>query len=296
LPIRGTLFLNRNAGPRTVPEGIGALLDAAARADLEVVDVATGTNVFQLIRERRTQGVKLFIAAGGDGTVHHVVQGLIQAEEASLGVLPIGTYNHFARDLGIPLDWNQALEVALAGADRQIDVGRVNDRFFVNNVSLGLYPDLVAKREERGRDYPRWKARLYAFWVTLRRYRHVTLAVESDAHQQLIETHVFIVSNNSYDLESAGLEAQRPTLEEGHLSVYWLPHLSRWNLAKFVGRYLAGRLKQVPGFRFYRTRRLRVQSARREIRVGVDGEVFRIATPLVITALPGSLSVRVPRE
>jgi YegS/Rv2252/BmrU family lipid kinase len=295
LPIRGTLFLNRNAGPRTVPEGIGALTAAAAGAHLEVIDVTTGTDLFQLIRDRLSQGLKLFIAAGGDGTVHHVVQGLVHTEDASLGVLPIGTYNHFARDLGIPLDWKQALEVALAGEERQIDVGRVNDRFFVNNVSLGLYPDLVAKREERGRDYPRWKARLYAFYVTLRRYRHVTLAVESDAQQQLLETHVFIVSNNSYDLESAGLEAQRPTLEEGHLSVYWLPHLSRWNLAKFVGRYLAGRLKQVPGFRFYRTRRLRVQSARREIRVGVDGEVFRISTPLVITALPGSLTVRVPR-
>ena len=293
MPLRGALFLNRTAGPKAVPEGIDVLVEAAEAAGLEVLDIGS-TDVFQAIRERIARGIRLFVAAGGDGTVHHVIQALVHSE-ASLGVLPIGTYNHFARDLEIPLDWQEALEVALHGEDRQIDVGRVNERFFVNNVSLGLYPDLVAKREEHGRDYPRWKARIYAFYATLRRYRHVKLAVESEVHQQLVETHVFMVSNNSYDLESAGLEAQRHTLEQGHLSVYWLPHISRWLLTKFVARYLAGRAKGSPGFRFFRTKRVRVQSARRELRVGIDGEVFQLASPLTIIAVPASLSVRVPR-
>ena len=91
-------------------------------------------------------GTDLFIAAGGDGTINHVVQALVNTD-ARLGVLPMGTYNHFAKDLGIPLGWRAALDVALTGVTRQIDAERVNERFFFNYVSMCLYPELVSRRE-----------------------------------------------------------------------------------------------------------------------------------------------------
>jgi diacylglycerol kinase family enzyme len=216
--------------------------------------------------------------------------------EAVLAVIPIGTYNHFARDLGIPLEWKAALDVALNGRQRQIDAGRINERFFVNNVSLGLYPELVARREERGRDYPRWKARLYAFYTTMRRYRHVTLAIEADAVSEVIRTHVFMVSNNSYDLEKIGIEAARARMTEGRLSVYWLPHTSRLRLTRYVARYMAGRVRTIPGFRSFRTVRMSVNASRPHLHIGIDGELFTIATPLVITSVPQGLVVRVPPE
>jgi diacylglycerol kinase family enzyme len=222
------------------------------------------------------------------------MQALVHSD-AALGVLPIGTYNHFARDLGIPLDWRSALQVALTGECRQIDTGRVNERFFINNVSLGLYPELVALREERGRDYPRWKARLYAAYTTFRKYPHVTLTVESDARHEAIRTHVFTVSNNSYELEQVGIEAPRSRMTEGRLSVYWLPHTPRVQLMRMVARYLAGRVRTIPGFRSFRTLRMRVQSSRSHLKVGIDGEVFSLPVPLVITTVPQSLLVRVPR-
>lgn len=282
------------SGVKLPPAEADALLSAASAANLEVVQLGTGVDVAAICRDHLRRGTKLFIAAGGDGTVHHVMQAIVHTE-AALAVLPIGTYNHFARDLGIPLDWRAALEVALTGERRQIDTARVNDQFFVNNVSMGLYPELVARREEKGRDYPRWKARLYAAYVTLRKYPHVTFTVESDFRQDLIRTHVFMVSNNSYDLSRIGIQAPRSTLEEGRLSVYWLPHTPRWQLMKFVARYLAGRMREVPGFRSFRTQRMRVQSARPHLHVGVDGEVFTMQTPLSITIVPQSLLVRVPR-
>lgn len=236
----------------------------------------------------------MFVAAGGDGTVNNVVQPLVNSE-AALAVVPVGTYNHFARDLGIPLDWRAALEVAIGGETRQIDTARINDRCFVNNVTLGLYPELVALREARGRDYPRWRARLYAAFATLQKYPHVTLAIETPHRQELVRTHVFIVSNNTYDLSGLGIQAQRNTLEEGTLSVYWLPHVSRFQLAKFTARYLAGRMHTMPGFRSFRTKGMRVQSAHRQVSVGVDGEVFTMPLPLAITIVPQSLLVRVPK-
>jgi len=179
---------------------------------------------------------------------------------------------------------------------RSVDTARVNERFFVNNLSIGLYPELVMKREERGRDYPRWKARLYAFAWTLRRYPHVNLALEADHRHESIRTHVFMVSNNSYDLERIGIEAPRERLSEGRLSVYWLPHTSRWRLTRYVARYAAGRVRTIPGFRSFRTLRMRVQSSRERMKVGLDGEVFTLQLPFVITAVPQSLAVRVPRS
>jgi YegS/Rv2252/BmrU family lipid kinase len=291
LPVRGTLFLNQKSGTRTEGE---ELVAAARELDLEVIELAPGVDCSREIRDRACRGTKLFIAAGGDGTIHHVVQAVAQTDSI-LAVIPTGTYNHFARDLGIPLDWRAALEVALEGDARPVDCGRINDRFFVNNVSIGLYPELVARREERGRDYPRWRARLYALYTTLRKYPHVTLTVESNAQQELIRTHVFMVSNNSYDLERVGIEAPRETLSEGKLSVYWLSHASRWRLARMVTRYMAGRVREIPGFRSFRTTMMRVQSPRATLKVGIDGEVFTMSSPLTIAIVPQSVTVRVPR-
>ena len=287
---RGTLFLNRNSGAK---EDRTALLEAARASDLEVLEVSPGVDCVSAVRERLARGVSLFIAAGGDGTVHHVVQAIAETD-ATLAVIPLGTYNHFARDLSIPLDWREALDVALNGDTRAVDAARLNNRYFVNNVSLGLYPELVARREERGRDYPRWKARIYALLATLRKYPHVTLAVEADAQQEVVRTQVFLVSNNSYDLERVGIGAPRETLVEGKLSVYWLAHTSRWRMMPIIARYLAGRVREIPDFRSFRTTRLRVRSARATVKVGIDGEVFTVATPLMIVSVPQSVTVRVP--
>ncbi|HJT18702.1 MAG TPA: diacylglycerol kinase family protein [Thermoanaerobaculia bacterium] len=288
--MRGVLFLNPSSGVRFEAAGLET---AAAEGGLEVVRVGEGDPA-TIVRERMREGVRLFVAAGGDGTINGLVQPLINSD-AVFGVIPVGTYNHFARDLGIPLDWREALAVALNGETRQIDAGRVNDRFFVNNVSIGLYPELVARREERGRDYPRWKARLHAVYATLRKYPHVTLAVESEYLSEIVKTHVFVVSNNSYDLSRLGVEAPRSTLEEGRLSVYWLPHLPRIALTRFLAHYLAGRVKTAPGFRSFRTVRLKVQAAKKRLSLGVDGEVVAMPPPLVITIVPKGLTVKVPR-
>lgn len=294
LPRKGALFLNRHAGAKLPPGDLDALHAAAEAAGIEVIELSAELDCAAEVRERIARGVRLFIAGGGDGSVNHVLQALVNSE-ATLAVLPLGTYNHFARDLGIPLGWRDALRVALTGDAKQIDTARVNERYFVNNLSIGLYPELVMKREERGRDYPRWKARLYAIYWTLRRYPHVHLTVEADHRHESIRTQVFLVSNNSYDLERVGVEAPRSRLTEGRLSVYWLPHTSRWRLMRYVARYAAGRVRTVPGFRSFRTLRMRVQSSRGHLKVGLDGEVFTMNTPLVVTAVPQSLVVRVPR-
>ena len=284
------MLLNPTSGVK-LPPGLEA---AASDAGLEVVRLAPGLDCAALVRSRMAEGRRLFVAAGGDGTVNHVVQALVHTD-AVLGVIPIGTYNHFAKDLGIPLTWSAALGVALSGATKQVDAARAHERFFVNNISMGLYPELVSKRESRGRDYPRWKARLYAAYSTLRKFPHVAVTLESEHHQEVVRTHVLMVSNNTYDLSRIGIEAPRNALGEGRLSVYWLPHVPRLKLMSFIAHYLAGRVRTAPGFRSFRTARLKMQSSKNHMKVGVDGEVMTVDMPLVVTIVPQSLLVKVPR-
>jgi YegS/Rv2252/BmrU family lipid kinase len=288
------MFLNPSSGAKNPPAEIAALEQAAGDAGLEVVRVTRGLDCTSLIRERMREGIRLFVAAGGDGTINTVIQPLVHTD-AIFGVIPVGTYNHFAKDLGIPLTWRDALAVIVEGTIKPVDAARVNDRFFVNNVSMGLYPELVARREEKGRDYSRWKARLLAAFTTLQKYPHIAVTLESEHHQEAIRTHVLMISNNSYDLSRLGIEAPRLALEEGRLSVYWLPHVPRLTLMRFVAHYLAGRVHEAPGFRSFRTSRVKLQSRKHHIHLGVDGEVMTMETPLVITIVPQSLSVKVPR-
>ena len=288
------MFFNPSSGVKASAAELSALEEAANDAGLKVVRVTRNLDCTSLIRERMREGTRLFVAAGGDGTINSIIQPLIHTD-AILGVIPVGSYNHFAKDLGIPLSWREALEVVFSGATRPIDTARINERFFVNNISMGLYPELVARREEKGRDYPRWKARLYAAFGTWQKFPHVAVTLDSEHHQEVIRTHVLMISNNSYDLSRLGIQAPRPVLEEGRLSVYWLPHMPRLALTRFVAHYLAGRVREAPGFRSFRTSRIKVDSSKQYLHVGVDGELVTMATPLLITIAPQSLCVKVPR-
>ena len=121
------------------------------------------------------------------------------------------------------------------------------------------------------------------------------MTLESEHHQEVVRTHVLMVSNNTYDLSRIGIQAPRSGLEEGRLSVYWLPHVPRVKLMSFIAHYLAGRVHTAPGFRSFRTARLKVQSPKRHLHIGIDGEVATLDVPLIVTIVPQSLLVRVPR-
>ena len=157
------------------------------------------------VRRRVEQGVSLVIAGGGDGTVNAVANA-IRDLPVRFGVLPLGTLNHFARDLGIPLDLEAALEVIVAGHSTVVDAVDVNGRLFVNNSSVGLYPRIVRLRERyQRRRASKW---LVAAWATLRVLRtgrplRVQLSVEGA--QVMRSTPLVFIGNNAYRM--AGFDA-----------------------------------------------------------------------------------------
>jgi diacylglycerol kinase family enzyme len=232
-----------------------------------------------------------FVVGGGDGSIHHVAQSLV-GTEGQLGILPIGTVNHLARDLGIPLDWRQALDVAITGTLKQIDTGRVNGRYFLNSLMLGIYPTLTEYRERFRMTHSKWRAYAKGIRLALRSFPHVTLVVERDGKVETFRTQLFIVSINSYDLGSTGMVALKTSLDDGRLTIYSLSFTTRIGFARAAAKYFRGKISDVPGFRRVRTQSLRIDFARETLKVSVDGEVMKLAPPLQIAAVPSSLLVR----
>ena len=134
----GVIFLNTTAG--TFPAQEAAALELSAdEAGLEVVHVSQEIDVQEITRKAVAAGRRNIVVCGGDGSINHVAQALVHTDGV-LGVVPLGTFNHLARDLSIPFDWRQALEIATRGAVHQIDVGRINDTYFYDLSKGGVPP------------------------------------------------------------------------------------------------------------------------------------------------------------
>lgn len=288
---KGLLLLNPLAG--TFPDE-SSLRTTAAEHGLRVVEIQPGLDVRAAVREALDAGMRTFVVAGGDGSVHYVAQALV-GTDGILGVVPVGSVNHLARDLQIPVDdWQAAFEIALGGEVRQIDVGRVNGRYFLNSVMLGIYPTISAYRERFRSMNSRWAAYLKAMRLALHHFPHVTLVVELDGRVETFRTQMFVVAVNSYDLAQVGVVAPKTTFNDGRLSIYSLSFMSRWQFIRATAKYFRGKVGEVPGFRSVRTTQLRVDTGRRRLRVSLDGELVEMQTPLQIAAVPSSLLVRAP--
>jgi diacylglycerol kinase family enzyme len=289
----GILFLNPRAGTFTTGDESN-LRTVAYENGLRVVEVRPDVDVRAIVREALDAGLRAFVVAGGDGSIHHVAQALV-GTEGVLGVVPVGSVNHLARDLDIPVgDWPAAFEIAVRGSVRQIDVGRINSQYFLNSVMLGLYPSINEFRERFRSLHSRWRAYVKAIRLAMHHFPHVTLVIEYEGRVETLRTQMFVVSVNAYDLTQTGMVSPKTTFNDGRLAVYSLSFMSRLQFVGVVAKYLRGRMSDVPGFRSIRTTNLRLDTGKRRLRVSIDGELVDLDTPLQISAVPSSLLVRGP--
>ena len=290
---RGVLFLNPRAGTFTSADETD-LRTVAEENGLRVVAIHPEINVRTVVREALDAGLKSFVVAGGDGSVHHVAQALV-GTDGVLGIVPVGSVNHLARDLQLPIDdWRTAIDVALRGEVRQIDVGRINGRYFLNSVMLGIYPTLSEYRERFRSMHSRWRAYAKAARLALRQFPHVVLVLELDDRVETVRTQMFVVAVNTYDLNQTGLVAPKMSFNDGRVTIYSLSFMSRPQFVRAAAKYLRGKIVDVQGFRSVRTTHLRVDTPRKRMRVSIDGELVELETPLQIAAVPSSLLVRAP--
>jgi diacylglycerol kinase family enzyme len=235
------------------------------------------------------------VAAGGDGTVNLVASAVVDTDKV-LGVLPLGTLNHFARDLRIPFDLEAAAQTIVAGHTIEVDVAEVNDRIFLNNSSLGLYPIIVRERKKRERlGSGRWPAFVWAVIQALRRYPFLDVRLRVN-DKFLNQTTPFVfIGNNEYAMDSFNI-GLRERLDGGMLSIYVTSRTSRLGLIKLALRAVVGRLRNDKDFLATRSNEVKIETAHKRLRVAFDGEIAVMETPLQYRVCRRALRVIVPKE
>jgi diacylglycerol kinase family enzyme len=293
------IILNALAGPQTqasedMQQRLLALFkDTAIHPSIALA--RCGTEVRDLAHRAVQEGAQTLVAGGGDGTINAVASALVGTEVA-LGVLPLGTLNHFAKDLHIPLDIEGAVHTLLEGHSMPIDVGEVNGHVFLNNSSLGLYPRLVRHRQKQQERLGRgkWPAFLSATLLILRRYPLLQVRLRLDQEEIIRRTPFLFIGNNEYQLDTLKIGA-RVCLNAGCLSLYMAQHTGRLGLFLLALRGLVGRLRSASDFDTLCVQEVTIETRHPRLLVATDGEVRVIETPLHYRVRPRALRVLIPR-
>jgi diacylglycerol kinase family enzyme len=280
--VRVTVLLNRGGGAvaadAKIVERVESALEAA-RIDADV-DLISGGDCEVRSRAIAERGDPLLIVGGGDGSVGAAAAALAGTKTA-LGILPLGTLNHFARDLGVPLRLEDAARLIADGTERRVDVAEMNGRVFINNSAIGLYPLMVVDRDLQRKRLGRSKrlAMLVASARTLARFNHQRLTLTVNDEKARIDTPLLFVGNNDYRLD-LGAPGRRESLNDGRLCVLVMRKKTRRSLLAASIRALLGRTRRDDMVRLEGVERLRVDSRRSRLAVSLDGEVLRTRPPL----------------
>lgn len=291
--LRISVLINERAGAGHADAGerIQALFTAAG-APVRLERVRDAGDIAARARQAADRS-DVLVAAGGDGTVSTVAAVAVGAG-LTLGVLPIGTFNHFARDLHLPLDLGAAVGVVVAGHVQPVDVGDVNGRIFVNNSSVGLYPRMIWERDaarQSGRG--KWSASALAILRAARNYQTHVARLLIDGQEQVVRTPFIFVGNNRYQVEGFQLGG-RSSLREGRLSVFAAPECGRFEIAALPIRALLNRLTTDPHFEAFIAEVVSISLSRARVMVALDGEVAVMRPPLQYRIRSGALRVLLP--
>ena len=268
---------------------------AGAAAELTFVP---GDELVRRLEQARddalAHGLDGIVVGGGDGSVNAAAT-VLAGTGVPLGVLPLGTLNHFARDLGIPPEPEAAAAAIAAAQPRPVDVAEVNGHLFVNNSLLGAYPYMVADRERRRELHGlgKWTAMSLAFLRMLARFprRRLTLCFEGD--RRPVRTPCLLVGVNEYDPQLFEVR-RRHGLDEGHLWLVVAKHASPLGFAWFAFRAAFRGLVESRDFETHKLRSLEVRARTTRLPVSIDGELLRLRPPLRYRIRPGKLLVLAP--
>jgi diacylglycerol kinase family enzyme len=267
-----------------------AFESAGSDCDIEFV---AGRDMEAAVRRAIEAEPEVVAVAGGDGSVG-TAAAVLAGGDTPLGVVPLGTFNHFAKDLGVPLDMGQAATTIVGGQTARVDVVDLNGHCFVNNSSIGVYPAMVGVRE-RIRDERGWgkvRAAPVALWHVLRRFPVRSLCVEADGYRAELRTPFVFVGNDRYDVGPAGLGA-RARLDEGQLCVYVAHAASRRKLLAIALRSMLRGSATVPGLEEHCAPAVTIDAHGHRLLVAIDGEVVTLRSPLEYRSRPRALPVRV---
>jgi diacylglycerol kinase (ATP) len=281
---------NANAGSKSRVGATGttrdAMLDLLSRHGLgsELVETATPEEATKAAREAAAGGYDVVVAAGGDGTIARVAEGLLGTESA-LGILPLGTIMNIPRMLGIPRDLEPAAAIVAAGTIGRIDVGEARGQVFYESGSVGMNAAMF--REAQRFDDGDWSSVVRTVWTALR-YRPARMQIRLDDRR--IRTRALMVTVSNGPFTGAGMTvAPAARLDDGRLDVRVFRRFSKWQLIRHLLSIAFGRYRYAPQVSTYRSRRIEVSSVH-PLPCRADSNDLGF-TPVVFEVRPRALSV-----
>ena len=295
------IILNGGSGKRDArsqPDAIAAAFAALGSAcTMRLVE--DGAQIEARARAAVAEGFTTIVAAGGDGTICGVASAL-RGSATLMGILPLGTFNYFARSLDLPMDLEPAVKVIVEAHTRALRIATVNNQVFLNNASLGAYPAILETREDI---YKRWgRSKIAAYWAVIKTLSMVRpplqLRITTDGKTRTVRSPLVFVVNNAYQLAQLAVVGA-DHIEEGKLVVFVAPDAGRFEMIRMAVRIGLGR--GLPRWKFavlggadILVERLGRRPGHRQT-IARDGERERLAGPFHFQVVENALTVLVPQ-
>ncbi|MBJ9985381.1 NAD(+)/NADH kinase [Acinetobacter sp. S40] len=234
------------------------------------------------------------VAAGGDGTLNAVASKL-KNTDIPMGILPLGTFNYVARVLGIPQDLLQAAQVIATGVPRSVHVATINDRIYLNNASLGLYPLFIQKREHYNQRFGRFIFNAYTSGldVLIRDHKELKLSVTVDKQVYPVKTPLIFFGNNQLQLQEMNLHIAE-CVAEGRVAGVVVAKSDKLSLFRMLFQLIKGDLEHARDVYSFSADQVIVESKSKTLTVAIDGEIEELSTPLKFGVVKNALNIMVP--
>ena len=303
---QATFFIVLNAGSgsseteerRAVIEDV--LTQAGRRFELTLVeDPENIAAIAAAVAARASAAGGILVAAGGDGTINAVAREAV-AQVCLFGVLPQGTFNYFGRTHHIPEDLGEAVRALLHAHVQPVQVGAVNERIFLVNASIGLYPRMLEEREIDKRHFGRSRvvALLSGIKTFFSAHRRMRITLDLDGKEHRMRTSTLFVGNNRLQMEQVGIAPLSDALEDGKLAAIAPKSVGKMGMLGLMLRAMLGRLGEADNLITFSFRRMTVRPrklyGKRRVKVATDGEVTQMNTPLEFRVLDGQLLLLKP--
>jgi diacylglycerol kinase family enzyme len=291
------VLLNKSSGPGSEDkdeEECNLILKLFSESKVDAKTELTEGKDIQEIVKRSLNLYDAIVIAGGDGSISSAAE-IIAGTDTVLGVIPSGTFNHFAKDLMIPLTQEEAVKVIAAGNISKVDIGEVNGKKFINNSSIGIYPEMVKERKflEKQEGKSKWSAMLTASVNLFKRFRLKRISVSINGRTFRRLTPIVFIGNNKYEMSSFTL-GNRTKLNGGKLSLYIPKCTNIFSLIKIVFFTLFGIADQEKNFDNIEAGEIEISVRKKTVNVAKDGEIMKLDSPLHYKIFPASLNVIVP--
>lgn len=288
-----TAVLIVNARSRYGARHFYRIYDALQRRGIEVVaayPVRDPSRLPEVTRRAICQGPHLVVVGGGDGTISAVADAFV-GTDAVIGIVPLGTGNSTARTLGIPPSINRAVDALLHGEVTEVDLGKIDDDYFVNVVSVGLTAETARRTPDWLKKYIGIVAYLLTGAVVFLRHRPFHCCLQTaDGRQVIANVHQVVIANGRYF--GATVVSPEASIRDGLLTVQIIEEVGFWSLVVRLLRYLVLRRTDLPGARYFSVSDISIDADPPQY-IDIDGEAI-VHTPAHISVVPRALKVLLP--